>query len=191
MLGPYPPAGPDWQKAIRKDVTQALTEVEMQSPDPQGLAEHWGKITGPGVGGASGEPELKLPNASFRFVKGASNLMSGLTFKVADIAKVRDAAKAKGCKVLGNLVRSLRRDVSAGGVITVASPLPLWERVDRRREAAARRVRGSLREHLSQNPLYLHGQHLCNESDLAPWPVATGPRARRAIARAPSGNNRG
>jgi hypothetical protein len=25
--------------------------------------------------------------------------MSGLTFKVADIAKVRDAAKAKGCKV--------------------------------------------------------------------------------------------
>ena len=30
-------AGPDWQKAIRKDVTQALTEVEMESPDPQGL----------------------------------------------------------------------------------------------------------------------------------------------------------
>ena len=46
VLGPYPPAGPDWQKHIRKDVTQALTEVEMQSPDPQGLAEHWGKIIG-------------------------------------------------------------------------------------------------------------------------------------------------
>ena len=46
VLGPYPPAGPDWQKAIRKDVTLALTEVEMQSPDPQGLAEHWGKILG-------------------------------------------------------------------------------------------------------------------------------------------------
>src|SRR5579872_5524494 len=40
ILGPYPPAGPDWQKSIRKDVTQALTGVEMQSPDPQGLAEH-------------------------------------------------------------------------------------------------------------------------------------------------------
>ena len=50
----------------------------------------------------SGGAELKLPNASFRFVKGASDLMSGLTFKVADIAKVRDAAKAKGCKVLGD-----------------------------------------------------------------------------------------
>src|SRR4030081_1075508 len=103
ILGPYPPAGPDWQKSIRKDVTQALTGIEMQSPDPQGLAEHWGKITGIAVGkGTGGEPELKLPNASFRFVKGTSDLMSGLTFKVADIAKVREAAKAKGCPVSGD-----------------------------------------------------------------------------------------
>jgi hypothetical protein len=28
--------------------------------------------------------------------------MSGLTFRVADIAKVREAAKAKGCKVSGD-----------------------------------------------------------------------------------------
>jgi hypothetical protein len=75
----------------------------MQSPDPLGLAEHWGKILGVGVSkGAGGEPELKLPNAGFRFVKGDSDLMSGLTFRVADIAKVRDAAKAKGCKVSGD-----------------------------------------------------------------------------------------
>ena len=35
ILGPYPPAGPDWQKSIRKDVTQALIGVEMESPEPQ------------------------------------------------------------------------------------------------------------------------------------------------------------
>jgi len=29
-------------------------------------------------------------------------LMSGLTFRVADIAKVRDAAKAKGCADSGD-----------------------------------------------------------------------------------------
>jgi hypothetical protein len=80
-------------------VTLALLGVEMQSPDPQGLAAHWGKILGVAV---SDGAELKLPNASFHFVKGASDLMSGLTFKVADIAKVRDAAKAKGCKVSGD-----------------------------------------------------------------------------------------
>jgi hypothetical protein len=103
ILGVYPPAGPDWQKSIVKDTTQALTGVEMQSPDPLGLAEHWGKITGIAVSnGVGGEPELKLPNASFRFVKGASDLMSGLRFRVADIAKVRDAARAKGCKVSGD-----------------------------------------------------------------------------------------
>jgi hypothetical protein len=103
ILGPYPPAGPDWQKSIRKDVTQALTGVEMQSPEPQALAEHWGKILGIAVSqGKSGDPELKLPNASFRFVKGASDIMSGLTFRVSDIAKVREAAKAKGHAVSGD-----------------------------------------------------------------------------------------
>ena len=103
VLGVYPPAGPDWQKSIAKDTTLALTDVEMESPEPEVLAAHWGKIIGVAVSTSRlGEPELKLPNASFHFVKGASDLMSGLTFRVANIAKVRDAAKAKGCKVAGD-----------------------------------------------------------------------------------------
>jgi len=103
ILGPYPPAGPDWQKSIRKDVTQALTAVEMESPEPEVLAAHWGKIIGlPVSTGKSGEPELKLPNASFRFGNGASDIMSGLTFRVADVAKVRDAAKTRGYAVSGD-----------------------------------------------------------------------------------------
>ena len=103
VLGPYPPAGPDWTKSIAKDVTLALTDVEMESPEPEVLAAHWGKIIGVAVSkNAKGEPELKLPNASFHFVKGPADLMSGLTFKVADIAKVREAARAKGCKVTGD-----------------------------------------------------------------------------------------
>ncbi|MFH1342426.1 MAG: hypothetical protein ABIL01_14680 [Pseudomonadota bacterium] len=103
ILGPYPPAGPDWQKSIRKDVTLALTGVEMESPEPEVLAAHWGKIIGiPVSTGRNGEPELKLPNASFRFVNGASDIMSGLTFRVGDVAKVRDVAKAKGYAVSGD-----------------------------------------------------------------------------------------
>jgi hypothetical protein len=103
VLGPYPPAGPDWQNAIRKDVTQALVGVEMQSPDPKGLAEHWGRIVGVDVGtNDKGEAELKLPNADFRFVKGDSEIMSGLMFRVGDVRAVRDAAKAKGYAVSGN-----------------------------------------------------------------------------------------
>jgi hypothetical protein len=103
VLGIYPPAGPDWQKHIRKDVTQALTGVEMQSPDPAGLAEHWGKIIGVGVTkGADGTDELKLPNSTFRFVKGADEIMSGLDFRVSNAAKVCEAAKARGYEVSGN-----------------------------------------------------------------------------------------
>ena len=103
VLGVYPPAGPDWQKHIRKDVTLALTGVEMQSPDPVGLAEHWGKIVGVDVfDGADSATELKLPNASFRFVKGADEIMSGLDFRVGDVARVREVAKARGYKVNGN-----------------------------------------------------------------------------------------
>jgi hypothetical protein len=103
ILGPYPPAGPDWQKSIRKDVTQALVGVEMESADPHDLAQHWGRIIGIAVSkNASGEAELALPNCTFRFIKGASELMSGLTFRVGDVAKVRDAAKAKGLAVSGD-----------------------------------------------------------------------------------------
>ena len=103
ILGPYPPAGPDWQKSIRKDVTRALVGVEMQSPDPAGLAEHWGEIIGvPANAGANGGSELKLPNCRFNFIQGESEIMSGLTFEVADVAAVRDAAKTKGCSVAGD-----------------------------------------------------------------------------------------
>jgi hypothetical protein len=106
LFGPYPPAGPDWQKSIRKDVTQALTGVEMQSPDPLGLAQHWGRIIGiPVSKDQNGEPQLKLPNCSFLFTAGASDLMSGLTFRVGDIAAVRDAAKARGCEISGDSFR--------------------------------------------------------------------------------------
>ena len=35
-------------------------------------------------------------------MKGAADIMSGLTFRVNDIAKVRDAAKAKGHAVSGD-----------------------------------------------------------------------------------------
>jgi hypothetical protein len=103
ILGPYPPAGPDWQRSIRKDTTQALIGVEMESSEPQGLAEHWGRIIGIAVTtNQSGEPELGLANCSFRFVPGASDIMSGLTFRVGDIAAVRDAARKRGLEVTGD-----------------------------------------------------------------------------------------
>lgn len=42
--GPYAPAGPDWQKAIRTDVTRRLLAAEVEAPHPASLAKHWGEI---------------------------------------------------------------------------------------------------------------------------------------------------
>jgi hypothetical protein len=103
VLGPYPPAGPDWQKSIRRDVAQALIGVEMESPEPQVLAEHWGGIIGIAVSkGDANEPVLKLTNCEFRFVEGASDIMSGLTFRVGDVAAACEAAQASGHAVSGD-----------------------------------------------------------------------------------------
>jgi hypothetical protein len=99
ILGAYPPAGPDWQQSIRMDVTQALVAVEMQSPDPQNLAQHWGRILGIAPSSSAG---IALPNAEFAFVEGKSEAMTALTFKVANIARIRDAAKAHGLAVTGD-----------------------------------------------------------------------------------------
>jgi hypothetical protein len=100
ILGPYPPAGPDWQKSIRTDVTKALKAVEMQSADPHDLARHWGRIIGiPASESPGGGAEIALVNCTFRFTEGERDAMTGLTFQVADIAAVGDAAKAKGYAV--------------------------------------------------------------------------------------------
>jgi hypothetical protein len=97
ILGPYPPAGPDWQKSIRTDVTRALRAVEMQSADPHELARHWGRIIGiPASKSPGGADEIALVNCTFRFVRGDSDAMTGLTFQVANVASVADAAKARG-----------------------------------------------------------------------------------------------
>ncbi len=101
ILGPYPPAGPDWPRAIRKDVTMALTELELQSPDPAGLATHWGRILqiAPSSG-ADGTAQLDLPNARLRFVTGEREIISGLALRVADARAICAAAQARGYSVV-------------------------------------------------------------------------------------------
>jgi hypothetical protein len=101
ILGPYPPAGPDWQASIRTDVTKALIAVEMESPDPQGLAEHWSRIIGIPVTRQmeTDDPQIALVNARFRFSRGAHDAMTGLILQVSNVANVLDAARAKGYAV--------------------------------------------------------------------------------------------
>ena len=43
-MGPYAPAGPDWQRAVRTDLVRCLRAVEIESPDPAALSSLWGKL---------------------------------------------------------------------------------------------------------------------------------------------------
>ncbi|MGX9390280.1 hypothetical protein ACWX0K_08305 [Nitrobacteraceae bacterium UC4446_H13] len=105
IRGPYPPAGPDWQTSIRTDVTRSLLGVELQSPDPAGLARHWGAIIGAPVSAAdNGDSEIVLVNGRLRFVAGPDELMIGVTMQVRDVSAVLSAAKAKGHPIDGNSV---------------------------------------------------------------------------------------
>jgi hypothetical protein len=98
ILGPYPPAGPDWQRSIRADTTTALLGVELQSPDPEDLAQHWSRIIGIDLSRSEHDaPQIVLPNAWLRFLPGGAEAMTGLTFRVHDVAQVVDAARSRGC----------------------------------------------------------------------------------------------
>ncbi|GLH81295.1 hypothetical protein SSBR45G_62040 [Bradyrhizobium sp. SSBR45G] len=103
VLGPYPPAGPDWTRAIRSDVTTALTEVVLQSREPASLAAHWGRILDlTPVAGDDGDWRLTLPNAAIRVTQGEREFMSCLCFRTTDAAGVLDAARARGYAASGN-----------------------------------------------------------------------------------------
>jgi hypothetical protein len=103
VYGPYAVAGPDWPKFIRNDITLEMAGIEVESPDPAGLAAHWAKLIEVPVGkNAAGEPELSFVNSTFRFIKGPKEVLSGLVFKVKDVAKIKAAAAAKGYVVEGD-----------------------------------------------------------------------------------------
>ncbi len=103
ILGPYPPAGPDWQTAIRKDVTEALTAVELQSPEPGELARLWGDILGAPVrADSAGAAAIALPNCTLGFVEGPGDALTALTFRVRDADVVRAQACACGYAVRGD-----------------------------------------------------------------------------------------
>lgn len=98
ICGAYPPAGLDWHKAIRSDVTVALTEVVLTGPDPRDLAEHWGRV----IGVAAAGTDISLVNCRIRFVEGHSEIMTALTFQVRDPAAVLHAAQTRGHVVGGS-----------------------------------------------------------------------------------------
>lgn len=96
LYGPYRPAGPDWTSAVRTTQAKSLAEVEIESPDAEGLAAHWSRILQVPV--QQDEPRgsrIALPFGALRFVDvaaGQPECLGGLRITVADVERALDVA---------------------------------------------------------------------------------------------------
>jgi hypothetical protein len=70
--GPWMPAGRDWQRAVRTDVVDGITGVELRVPEPDKVATRWSEILDLPVVDRS----ISLDNATVRFTEGTGGLVA-------------------------------------------------------------------------------------------------------------------
>lgn len=100
--GPWEPAGGDgWKTAQRLHIVRAITAAEVQADDPAAVAARWSQIAQiPLTADGAGNPELRLENATARFVPvqdGRGEGLGGIDLTVADRDRLLAAAKERGC----------------------------------------------------------------------------------------------
>ena len=72
-MGPYAPAGPKWQAAIREQVTRRLLSVEIECPDAGRLASRWGALLQRPVQNlGAGRFRLPLDTGAIDFLPGSA-----------------------------------------------------------------------------------------------------------------------
>jgi hypothetical protein len=110
LEGPYHPAGPDWPRVVREagDGGPRMVAVEIEGPDPAGLAAHWARIleapvTAVADGADGGEvPCIDLPGGLILFLRTAGaeggERLAGLRIALPDPARALAAAEARGLR---------------------------------------------------------------------------------------------
>ncbi len=101
MNGPWEPAGPDWHLA-RTQVVQAIVFADIQSEDPEALAQRWSQVLGIQVDMMAGVPTIGLDNATLRFTvatDGRGEGLAGIGVRVQNGPALIAAASARGCRV--------------------------------------------------------------------------------------------
>lgn len=101
-LGAWWPAGPHWQQQLRTEATQGLLGIELESPDPAGLAGLWSRLLQtPLVAGRDG-PALLIEHTSIAFVTGPADALGTLVLAVADVGATLERAIGCGHRVEGS-----------------------------------------------------------------------------------------
>jgi hypothetical protein len=106
LAGAYHPAGPDWRAVVRTAQARALVETEIETPEPEALARHWGSILELPVRVGERDPTIVPAHGGvIRFVAAAdarTECLGGLRIAVADVARAREAAAKRGYKLERN-----------------------------------------------------------------------------------------
>jgi hypothetical protein len=90
-------AGPTWWQHVRTGVTRAIVGAELESPEPERLAARWSEVLGIAAArDAGGRPTIAVQGGVLRFVRGASDGVSGVLLDLADPARFRAAAQKRG-----------------------------------------------------------------------------------------------
>lgn len=103
----HPAGGSGWQKLDSTSVVRAISAVELQSDDPEALAEHWSEVIGSPVIEKRGDAVVALANAELRFVlvrDGRGSGLAGVDLQVTDKDRLLRQASDQGIEVTGNHV---------------------------------------------------------------------------------------
>jgi len=102
--GAYWPAGAHWHAGQRLDRVAGVPSIDVQSPDPDGLAAHWARIIDvPLTHGIHGEPWLRFELGAARFVPAPAGpeRIEAVHLAVTDVERALVAAQARGCPLEG------------------------------------------------------------------------------------------
>ncbi|MBI5257957.1 MAG: VOC family protein [Burkholderiales bacterium] len=101
LSGAYWPAGPHWRDAQRLDRVAGLPAIALESPDADGLAAHWSRLTGvPLTRNGAGQAELRFDLGAACFVAappGTPERLAVVELAVPAPAEVLAAARRHGC----------------------------------------------------------------------------------------------
>ncbi|MGH8689141.1 MAG: hypothetical protein ACREVQ_15660 [Burkholderiales bacterium] len=99
--GPYAPAGPRWQDAIRLERVRRLAAAEVSCPDPGALAARWSELLERPALASGRNRRIELDSGAIDFLEDPSAVpaLTGLVLEADDVDhadRVRRAAKAEG-----------------------------------------------------------------------------------------------
>jgi len=112
--GEWWPAGTAWRDAVRTEVIDAITEVEVQAADPDRVAARWSEIVEIDVS----DRALQLDDAVVRFVDatdGRGDGLGGVTVRAVDADAAFRAAVERGLPVEGDVVMLCGTRFTVGG----------------------------------------------------------------------------